>query len=113
MHEMSICEGILLTLEEQSKVQNFNRVKTVWLDIGAFAGVDIQALRFGWEVVTRNTLAHDSQLMINDIPGQAWCLGCSSTVNINNRYDDCPVCGNPRLQVTGGEELKIKELEVD
>ncbi|MBD3612912.1 MAG: hydrogenase maturation nickel metallochaperone HypA [Hydrogenovibrio crunogenus] len=113
MHEMSICEGILLTLEEQSSVQSFKKVKKVWLDIGAFSGVEKQALLFGWEVVTKNTLAHDSELIINDIAGQAWCLGCSTTVDIVNRYDDCPLCGSHMLQVTGGEELKIKELEVD
>ncbi len=113
MHEMSICEGILLTLEEQAKIQNYKKVKKVWLDIGAFSGVEPHALTFGWEVVTRNSLAEQSELIINHIPGQAWCLGCSNAVTIQNRYDDCPLCDSGMLQMTGGEELKIKELEVD
>lgn len=113
MHEMSICEGILLTLEEEAKKQQFQRVKQVWLEIGVFAGVEPQALHFSWEVVTSNSLAEGSKLHIIDEPGQAWCLGCSQTVEIQNRYDDCPKCGSHLLQVTAGEALRIKELEVD
>ena len=39
MHEMSLCEGILQTLEQQAKVQDYQKVRTVWLEIGALAGV--------------------------------------------------------------------------
>ena len=113
MHEMSICEGILLTLEEEAQKQHFHRIKQVWLEIGVFAGVEPQALQFGWEVVTRNTLAEGAKLHIIDEPGQAWCLGCSQTVSIQNRFDDCPNCGSHLLQVTAGEAMRIKELEVD
>lgn len=113
MHEMSICEGILLTLEEQAKAQNFTKVKKVWLDVGAFSGVEIKALHFGWEVVVKNSIAQEAELIVNDLAAQAYCLGCANTVEILNRYDDCPKCGSGMLQVVSGEELKIKEIEVE
>lgn len=65
MHEMSICEGILLTLEEQAKTQKFSTVKKVWLDVGAFSGVEISALKFGWEVVVRGSIAQQAELIVN------------------------------------------------
>jgi len=113
MHEMSICEGILLTLEEQAKAQSFSVVKKVWLDVGAFSGVEVRALQFGWEVVVKDSIAQKAELIVNEISAQAYCLGCSSTVEIHNRYDDCPECGSGMLQVVAGEELKVKEIEVD
>ena len=113
MHEMSICEGILQVLEEQAKAQSFSRIKTVWLEIGQMAGVELEALRFGFEVVTRNSLADSAKLEIIEIPGQAWCLQCSKTVAASQRFDACPDCGGYQLQITGGEELRIKELEVE
>lgn len=113
MHEMSLCEGIVQILETESTRQHFTQVKTVWLEIGALAGVEIAALRFGFEVVSRNTLADGAKLAIIELPAQAWCLGCSQSVVIKQRYDACPHCGSYQLQVTGGDALRIKELEVE
>ncbi|MCP4993196.1 MAG: hydrogenase maturation nickel metallochaperone HypA [Gammaproteobacteria bacterium] len=113
MHELSICEGILQVMEEQARSQGFKQVKTVWLEIGDLAGVELEALRFGYDVVVRNSLAEGSRLEIINLPGEAWCLPCAETVTVKQRFDACPKCGGYQLQVTGGEELRIKELEVE
>ncbi len=113
VHEMSLCEGVIQIIEEQAKVQNYQRVKTVWLEIGALAGVELAALSFGFEVVCRGTLAEGARLEIIHTAGQAWCMDCAKTVEISARYDACPACGDYHLQVSGGDELKIKELEVE
>ena len=110
---MSICEGIVQVLEEQAVPRRYERVKAVWLEVGELAGVELDALRFGFDVVTRNTLAHGAVLQIIEVPGQAWCLQCAATVPARHRFDPCPRCGGFQLQVTGGEELRIKELEVE
>jgi hydrogenase nickel incorporation protein HypA/HybF len=113
MHEMSICEGILQVMEEQAAAQQFSRVKSVWLEIGPLAGVEQEALRFGFDVVTRHSLAEGARLEIIELPGAAWCLECSKSVPIRQHFDACPECGSFQLQITGGDELRIKELEVD
>ncbi|NJD08311.1 MAG: hydrogenase maturation nickel metallochaperone HypA, partial [Methylococcaceae bacterium] len=73
MHELSLCEGILKVLEEQAVVQNFSRVRTVILEIGRLAGVEIEALRFGFDAVMNESLAAGARLDIVETPGQAWC----------------------------------------
>ena len=113
MHEMSICEGILQILETESANKNFKQVKKVALEIGPLSGVALEALKFSFDVVMKGSLAEGSELIIIDMPATAWCMQCAETVNIEQRYDDCPKCGSAQLQVTGGEELSIKELEVD
>jgi hydrogenase nickel incorporation protein HypA/HybF len=113
MHEMSLCEGIIQVLEDNARSQGFARVKVVWLEIGALAGVEIEAMRFGFDAMKKGTLAEDARLEIIDRPGQAWCLPCAKTVPIEQRFDACPHCGSYQLQVTGGEELSVKELEVE
>ena len=113
MHEMSLCEGILGIIEEHAQNQGFKKVNALWLEIGAFAGVEIEALRFSFEVITKNTIAEQVRLHIIDIPGTAWCMQCSKTVAIKRRFDACPHCGGYQLQITGGEEMRVKELEVE
>lgn len=113
MHEMAICESIVGILEEQAKAQRFARVKKVFLEVGRLSCVEPEALRFSFGAVTKETLAASAELVILDIEGQAWCLPCAKTVPIPARYAPCPTCGSYQLQVTGGEELRIKELEVE
>ncbi len=112
MHEMSLCENILQVLEDHAKTQGFESVKTVWLEIGGLAGVELEAMRFSFDAVTRGTLADHARLEIIQVPGQAWCMQCGKTVPVQQRFDACPDCGGYQLQVTGGEEMRIKELEV-
>jgi len=113
MHELSLCEGILQVLEDNAGTQGYQRVKTVWLEIGRLSGVEVEAMRFSFEVVTKGSLADHASLEIIDVPGEAWCMQCSKAVPVQQRFDACPDCGSYQLQVTGGEELKIKELEVE
>lgn len=113
MHEMSLCEGVLQILEDHSASQGFSRVKTVWLEIGALSGVDPDAMRFGFDAVMKGTLADGAALEIIDLPGLAWCMPCGKAVPVQARYDACPDCGSYQLQVTGGDEMRIKELEVE
>ena len=112
MHEMSLCESILQVLEDHAQRQGFGRVNAVWLEIGGLSGVEPDAMRFGFEAVMRGTLADHARLEIIEVPGQAWCMQCGKSVPVKQRFDACPHCGSYRLQVTGGEEMRIKELEV-
>ncbi|GAB2188908.1 hydrogenase maturation nickel metallochaperone HypA [Sessilibacter sp. MAH2] len=113
MHEMSVAEGVIQVLEEQAKTQAFTKVKALWLEIGPLAMIESESLRFCFDAVCKSTLAEGARLEIIETQGQGWCLGCNQTVTIKERFDACPNCGSYQIQVTGGDELRIKELEVE
>jgi hydrogenase nickel incorporation protein HypA/HybF len=113
MHEMSLCEGVRQILEDSAKRQGFSKVIKVWLEIGALSGVEIEAMKFGFDVVMKDSLADGATLEIINIPGEAWCMPCSKKVPVSARFDACPNCGSYQLQVTGGDEMRVKELEVE
>lgn len=113
MHEMSLAEGVVQILEDQARTQNFARVKTVWLEIGELSHVDPDAISFCFEAVTKGTLAADAKLEIIRTPGKAWCHDCAKSVQVASLVDPCPDCGGHKLQVTDGEDMRVRELEVD
>ncbi|PCH98081.1 MAG: hydrogenase maturation nickel metallochaperone HypA [Gammaproteobacteria bacterium] len=113
MHEMSLCEGIMQIIEQEARKQNFKEVKKVVLDIGVLSGIEIPALEFSFEVVMQGTAAENAQLVINHIKAEAWCMQCAKTITITQRYDPCPECESFQLQVNCGDEMRVKELEVD
>lgn len=113
MHEMSLCESILEILEQQALEQHYRKVKTVCLEIGALSSVEPEAMRFCFDAVMQGSLADQARLEIEHVQGQAWCMQCGKNVVIEQRYDPCPECGGLQLQVNAGDEMRIKELEVE
>ncbi|MBT3072063.1 hydrogenase maturation nickel metallochaperone HypA [Rhodomicrobium sp. Az07] len=113
MHEMALAQGVVRILEEQAAAQHYSRVRVVRLEIGPLATVEPQALRFCFDAATRGTIAENAALDIVETAAVAWCFACGESVIIKERSGTCPSCGSFQLQVTGGDELRIRELEVD
>ncbi|MCP3460492.1 hydrogenase maturation nickel metallochaperone HypA [Bradyrhizobium sp. CCGUVB23] len=113
MHEMALCEGIIGIVEEEARKHSFSRVKVVFLEIGALSHAAPEAMTFCFEAVAARTIARGARLEIVETPAIAWCVACSTSIEIRHRYGPCPSCGSHQLQVTGGEEMRVKELEVD
>ncbi|KEO55985.1 hydrogenase maturation nickel metallochaperone HypA [Thioclava pacifica] len=112
MHEMSIAEGIRGVIEDSARANSFDRVTRVRLEIGRFAGVETDALEFAFDVVMRGSVAEGAELQIIDLPGKALCYDCAEIVEIEHRLDPCPKCGGGKLLAQGGEEMRIKDMEV-
>lgn len=113
MHELSLCESLIGVIEDQAEVQDYRRVNRVRLEIGTLACVEPEALRFCFDLVACGTLADGAELQIIEMKPEARCLACGQAVSVLQRFDACPDCGSHRLQVSGGDQLRIKELEVD
>jgi hydrogenase nickel incorporation protein HypA/HybF len=113
MHEMSLTESVVDILCEEGRRQGFSRVRKVWLEIGALSGVEPEAMEFCFDIVTRGTLAEGANLEIVRTPGQGWCLDCEKPVALTERFGTCPDCGGGRVQMTAGDEMRVKELEVE
>ncbi len=112
MHEMSLAEGVLQLIEDAAREQKFARVSAVWLEIGQLSGVEVEAMSFCFDVVTRDSIADGARLEIIALPGTGWCMKCATTVPMAEVFGECPQCGGHQLQVTGGTEMRVKELEV-
>lgn len=113
MHELSLAENILQQIEGTAQTQQFHRVKTVWLEIGELACVEQEALRFFFTVVTEDSIARQAKLEIVDIAGQAICTQCHRMIPITAYHQACPHCGSYAMQITQGNEMRIRELEVE
>ena len=113
MHEMSLAEGVLQLIEDAAKREGFRRVATVWIEIGQLSGVEPESLAFCFEAVTSGSLAQGARLEIIHVPGTGHCLECGRDTELDAVYDSCRHCGAVPVQVTGGTEMRVKELEVD
>ena len=113
MHEMALAESVIQIVEETARRNAAAGVRAVWLEIGRLSHVEPEALRFAFDVVKRNGFAHSARLEIVATDGTAWCMKCSRTVALGRLGDACPHCGSYQLQVTAGDEMRVKEIEID
>ena len=111
MHEMSLCEGMRMVIEDQARAHGLRRIDRVRVEIGRFAGVEKPALAFAFDVVMRGSVAEGAALEMIDLPGKAMCFDCAKEVEIAERLDPCPLCGGGKLMPMGGDEMRIKDLE--
>lgn len=112
MHEMSVCEGLLQNLEEIARRENAKAITKVRLEIGCFAGIEIEALKFAYEVITKGSIANNSQLIIIEQNAKATCFECGHEFETETRICLCPKCNSAKILANGGDALKIKDLEI-
>jgi hydrogenase nickel incorporation protein HypA/HybF len=113
MHEMALTENLVDLIEDEGRKQGFARVSVIRLEIGALGHVDPEAIRFCFDAVARGAIMEGARLEIIAVPGEGWCFDCGKKVAMFERFGPCPECGRHHVQVIAGQEMRVKELEVD
>lgn len=112
MHEVALAEGVLRVVADAAAKHAATRVHTVWVELGALAHVEPDALRFCFDAVTRGSVAEGATLEIATTPGRAWCMPCGGEVALGRLGEPCPRCGSYQLSVVAGEEMRVKEIGI-
>ena len=113
MHEMSLAESVREVIEDTARAQGFTRVMGVRLEIGKLSSVEPEAMRFCFDAAMAGSLAEGARLEIVETPGQGRCSTCGRDMPIESLYEACPHCGGYRISVTGGDAMRIMDLEVE
>lgn len=113
MHEMSLTESVVEIAVDAARRNGASRVSRIWVEVGALSHVEPEALAFCFEAVAAGTLAQGARLEIERIAGAGWCLDCETTVPLAERFGACPKCGRFRVRMTAGDEMRIREMEID
>ncbi len=113
MHEMALAEEVLQIVQDTARREGLRRVHALWLEIGQLSSVEPEALRFCFDAVARDSIAAGARLEIVAAPGKAWCEACAEHVALAALGEACPRCGGYRLRVTGGTQMRVRELEAE
>lgn len=108
MHELALTQDIVGTITDR---MGPDRVVRVRLSIGKLSGVVTESIRFAFDVLTTGTTLDGARLEIDEPPGRARCRSCAAEFTVDDLLATCR-CGCVDLDVTGGDELRIREVEV-
>lgn len=109
MHELSITRNIVSIVQEHAKGR---KVRAVRLDVGQLSGIEVDAIRFCFDLCAQGTTLEGANLDINHIPGRGQCLQCAEEVPLQHPILRCPCEQRAQLKIIAGEELLIKSMEI-
>jgi hydrogenase nickel incorporation protein HypA/HybF len=113
MHELSIAISMIDQITEESESRGGLDVEAVHLKLGAFSGVDREALLFAYEMACEGSLLEGSRLVIETIPLVIYCATCGKDRIPPSLYQlSCPECGSPGQRIVSGREIEVASLEV-
>ena len=113
MHEIGIANSILDAVRTEAACHPGAIPRKVAVRIGELAAVDDEALRFAFDVLTRDTELESLQLEIESCPRRQRCGACGTEFNVASYEIKCPQCGKERTECIGGEQLELAYLEMD
>lgn len=110
MHEMSITQGIIEICEKHA---GGRRVLAIDVEIGELSSVVPDAVLFCFEACSQGTLLEGARITISRPPGMGLCMDCGSETTLTAMFGACQKCGGFRVSIISGEEMRVKEIEVD
>ncbi len=108
MHEMALTQDLVALIAENCAGR---RVTRVVLEVGKLSAVVPDAFRFCFELCAEGTPAEGAELEIVELSGQGRCRDCARELLLDSVFERCP-CGSLSLEFLSGEELQLREVEV-
>ncbi len=112
MHEFGITESLVRIVEEKAREAGVTKVTTIRVVIGALTGFVPESIEFYYDRMSRNTVAEGAKLEFEELPATLRCRTCGHVFTPQERHWDCPSCASSEVDIEGGRELYVKEMEV-
>lgn len=113
MHEFSLVNAIIDTLETAASENGWEKICSVTLRVGAMRQVVPEIMKFAFEVAREGTVLKDATLELVDVPIIIHCPSCGKTWGEEHVGLRCPFCGGDGATMVHGMELDIDSVEVD
>ena len=113
MHEMSIAENILALIDEELARHPGARLLAFDVEVGELSSCQEDSLRFCLEASLEASSLAGVEVRITPEGVGARCRACDATFTPVDYAFVCPACGSRDVQVVGGQEVRLKSLEID
>ena len=113
MHELSIAMSILEAAQRETALRQGAELRKIAVRVGELAGVDPEALRFTFEMITKETEFDQIELELDTIARTHRCADCGAEFAVKDGEFVCPRCGSSETSFLRGDELEIAYLELE
>ena len=116
MHELSIASEIIETILKSAQEHNAKKIEEITLDIGKLLLLNPEQLKFGLELLSKDTPAEGMKIEIKFIPAKIKCKNNHITLIDPGidfldiaRHLKCSKCDS-EVEIIEGRELLLKKI---
>lgn len=114
MHETSIVNSIIKTLEMEFEEEKINNLKGIYLKVGILANIEPQLLQSAYHAYGHDDERyHDVPLYVELTDIKIQCEVCNHITDVKSYRFICENCERPSKNLIQGEELLIHKIEFE
>ncbi len=114
MHETSIVNSIMKTLEMEFEEEKLNKMSAIYLKVGKLSNIEPRLLHNAYTAKHYcGTRFHNVKLHIESTEIKIQCEVCNHITNVENYRFLCDKCEKPSKNLIQGEEMLIHKVEFD
>ena len=110
MHEVSICQGIINSLETELDEDKLDLVREVYLKVGILSCIEPVILNNVFSIMIEDSPLKQAVLHIETVEVLAECGKCNKQYKVEKYVFVCPDCGMPLSNIIEGNELRIYRI---
>jgi hydrogenase nickel incorporation protein HypA/HybF len=112
VHELSVCQALLAQVVEIATDRGASAVSRITVEVGPLSGVEPALLASAFEIVRAGSCAAGAILSIETTAITISCLICGAESQTAPNRLLCAACGGYRTRVVGGDELRLRGVEL-
>ena len=112
VHELSVCQALLAQVIEIATDRGASAVSRITVEVGPLSGVEPGLLASAFEIVRAGSCAAGAILSIETTAITISCLICGAESQTAPNRLLCAACGGYRTRVVGGDELRLRGVEL-
>ena len=114
MHELGLVNYVVKQVTKIAEENQVKKVASVTLEFGEVSGIVTSYLYDYWNWYTKKFPLFDgAKLLCETIPAITWCDDCKKTYPTVQYGKTCPHCGSGNTWLQQGNEMNIKQIEVE
>jgi hydrogenase nickel incorporation protein HypA/HybF len=111
VHELSVCQALLVQVADIASARGAGAVECITIEVGPLSGTE-PALLFNAFMTMRSGLAAAARLRIKKCAVKIRCLACDAESEVAPSRLICGRCSGWQTRVIAGEELRLLRVEM-
>lgn len=110
MHEVSICQSIINSLEDELEEEKLQQVREVHLKVGILSTIEPSLLKHVFTFMIVDTPLQNAVLEIDVVEVLVECEHCNNKFKVEKYKFICSNCEKPSSNIIEGNELQIHKI---
>ncbi len=112
VHELSICQALLTQVAAIAASREGAVVARIVIEVGPLAGIEPAQLSSAFLILRLGGCASQADLLIETTKVIIRCTICGAQSHTRPNRLVCGLCGDFRVRVLAGEELRLRRVEL-